>query len=447
MKTITETVICIESKIVNPDHIILSTCGTIQQSLSRKLFNQLLHNKNLKFKDLQRTYIANHNIHARLFKSIYIDITGKIQSLSSNNKNYIVYLQNKIKKYKEKIKKSNDKHYIYYLNNKIQEFKNKLNNIEIHCTWGSQKLYKSQWTKYKDNHQTWRKEWNRKRNHKIFIIGSSDESHGNSLCQLTNLTDLRLTLPKSFDKKHLNCQVNFDRNDNAYLKKAIENQQALTYTIFQRENNDWYVTIAFTIQSEITKQKKDLGIDVNYNLITTTRIKQDGNPENFSNYRFNLENKTSNQNKQTLIDIVHKVTKEAKDNNSNLVIEDLKLLQKRNCNTKSNRKLHMIAYKKFFDLLISCAMKIGVLIKQVNPAYTSIIGKHKYSKKLGIGVHSAASYVIARRGQYREIEQVPSELASLLHGGEKNKHHWTQWNLLDKRLRQFRMDTYGCIRQ
>ena len=41
----------------------------------------------------------------------------------------------------------------------------------------------------------------------------------------------------------------------------------------------------------------------------------------------------------------------------------------------------------------------GVMLKMVNPAYTSKIGKQKYSKARKLTVHNAAAYVIARRGQ------------------------------------------------
>ncbi|RGR75463.1 transposase, partial [Holdemania filiformis] len=40
----------------------------------------------------------------------------------------------------------------------------------------------------------------------------------------------------------------------------------------------------------------------------------------------------------------------------------------------------------------------GYGVVQVNPAYTSQIGKEKYSRKMGCTVHMAASFVIGRRG-------------------------------------------------
>ncbi|MCF8299093.1 MAG: hypothetical protein K9J13_16210, partial [Saprospiraceae bacterium] len=98
-----------------------------------------------------------------------------------------------------------------------------------------------------------------------------------------------------------------------------------------------------------------------------------------------------------------------------------------------NYKIGMILYGKFIQYLKSCAVKNSVLVIDVNPAYTSIIGKFKYADKLGRCVHQCASYVIARRGN-RHKEKVPSRLGSLLQSGEKVNHHWSQWNKLNKRI-------------
>ena len=41
----------------------------------------------------------------------------------------------------------------------------------------------------------------------------------------------------------------------------------------------------------------------------------------------------------------------------------------------------------------------------MNPAYTSYIGKLKYTRSKGINIHTAASYVIGRRGMgYKEVD-------------------------------------------
>ncbi|GAA3326954.1 hypothetical protein GCM10020331_064970 [Ectobacillus funiculus] len=69
---------------------------------------------------------------------------------------------------------------------------------------------------------------------------------------------------------------------------------------------------------------------------------------------------------------------------------------------------------------------------EVNPAFTSQIGKMKYMKQMHISIHQAASYVIGRRGMNLK-EQVPKVLQAYTEykGG---KHHWKQWSVLTKSI-------------
>jgi hypothetical protein len=70
---------------------------------------------------------------------------------------------------------------------------------------------------------------------------------------------------------------------------------------------------------------------------------------------------------------------------------------------KLRRKLHKWAYRR----------RVGVQVIKVNPAYTSIIGKLKYSPMLGIDKDVASAYVIGRRGLGFE-EKLPKNYRELL---------------------------------
>ena len=428
-----KTVISVESIINNPNTAILEKYGKIQQSISRTLFNHLTHNQITKdtFKSLQKEYIKKYNIKARMFKSIWIDVKSKIESLTTRNKQTKELYKSKINFLKTQKQKSKEK--IYHTNNKINKLKQKLNsNSNIQNVWGTKALFKKQWH---NNHEQWLKDWRRQRDNRIYLIGSKDETFGNSLCQLQTLNKLVLTLPNSFEEqKKLILDVNFDykKKQYKYLQNAIRNNQALTYTIFQRDNGNWYVVISFYIEKETVKQSSAIGVDINYNLITTCNIKTDGNAQEFKNYKFNFENSDKNQIKQELCNIVFDIVINAKINNKNIIIEDINLDKCKVKDNHSNRKIHMIAYSKFITLLKSKAVKEGVMVIEVNPAFTSIIGKLKYKKKLGRSIHSTAAYVIGRRGM-KLMEKIPAKLASLLYGKEKEKSNWSKWGLLSKR--------------
>lgn len=83
------------------------------------------------------------------------------------------------------------------------------------------------------------------------------------------------------------------------------------------------------------------------------------------------------------------------------------------------------------EAIESRAAKKGVAVIQVNPAYTSISGKMKYMRKLGISIHQAAAFTIGRRGLgYKE--KVPKALSNYVLN--QHSHHWSHWHQLNKRL-------------
>ena len=66
-------------------------------------------------------------------------------------------------------------------------------------------------------------------------------------------------------------------------------------------------------------------------------------------------------------------------------------------NKKKNRKLSSLKTSAL-ELLKRKYSREGVSLRKVHPAYTSLIGKYKYSGLYNLSTHILASYVIARRG-------------------------------------------------
>jgi len=65
---------------------------------------------------------------------------------------------------------------------------------------------------------------------------------------------------------------------------------------------------------------------------------------------------------------------------------------------KLRQKLQKWIYKGLLEKIEVVGKREGVQVINVNPAYTSIIGKLKYSPMLGIDKDVASAYVISRRG-------------------------------------------------
>jgi len=85
------------------------------------------------------------------------------------------------------------------------------------------------------------------------------------------------------------------------------------------------------------------------------------------------------------------------------VIEDLDFKGKKKSLKSGVKKnynvmLSSFAYNKIIQLIKSRCIDKGIELFEVNPAYTSVIGRLKYQKRYRLGIHQAASLVIARRG-------------------------------------------------
>jgi hypothetical protein len=61
-------------------------------------------------------------------------------------------------------------------------------------------------------------------------------------------------------------------------------------------------------------------------------------------------------------------------------------------------QLSGFAYQKLIEAIEASAKKVGVEVRKVDPADTSVIGWVKYGSKLGLNPDQAAAFAIARRG-------------------------------------------------
>ena len=92
------------------------------------------------------------------------------------------------------------------------------------------------------------------------------------------------------------------------------------------------------------------------------------------------------------------------------VVEQLKFAQDHDTQRTFNRRTTRFR-STMVKLAIRKALRRGVSVVQVNPAYTSIVGQHKYAHAYGMSVHEAAAFVLARRGQGRD-ERLPSRIVA-----------------------------------
>lgn len=456
----------IESKLYLDSATLLEQFSGFYCHLEKKLFNDLVHaelvDNNLR-KNLKKKYIAEHKIHSRLFNALWVETKAKFDALKEQYNQQRKSLDRKIKSTKEKIKKNSlrlkkcKSHESQRIKTSIHNMQQKLNRLQNQkgkpfkpsLVFGSRDYYKKQWD---TEHVTWLSEWKRRCSNHFYLIGSKDESNGNQLCQYINKDGdetLQIRLPYFYEQKFINVPVRFytDRKNKQYydyFHEAVKQGVALNYRFLKRENGEWYVQVTFTIQKEYDVSCNGyIGVDINYNLIATSQTDRHGNLVAFKNYHYDSDGKTSEQVSDELSLYVKDIIQRAKESNCGLSIEKLDLENKRfdSGNKKSNRKVNAIEYGIIRSFIVSQCAKQSVELKIVNPAYTSIIGRYKYSKMYGLSVHTSAALVIARRAMYYK-ERIPIQMTCVLQRGEadkwatiyKHRHHWAHWAYLHKNL-------------
>ncbi len=98
----------------------------------------------------------------------------------------------------------------------------------------------------------------------------------------------------------------------------------------------------------------------------------------------------------------HEIVRIALEKRKGIVLEYLKIKDKgfRGDYTgrKSRRIKHNFSYRKLKERIVYLARRYGIAVKEVNPAYTSVIGMLKYAPQLSLTKDIASAWVIARRG-------------------------------------------------
>jgi IS605 OrfB family transposase len=103
---------------------------------------------------------------------------------------------------------------------------------------------------------------------------------------------------------------------------------------------------------------------------------------------------------------------------------------------RGRRNQHEFVHHRFLEAVKRRAEHEGVAVRGVNPAYTSVIGQHKYAPYYRITIHQAAALVVARRGQgfSERLHGLKSLLFEPSEGGEGNEgapsrrvHSWSLW--------------------
>ena len=147
-------------------------------------------------------------------------------------------------------------------------------------------------------------------------------------------------------------------------------------------------------------------------------------------------------------DAVASVVQYAREVGKPIVIEKLDFRQKKAAlegeSRRYGRMLSSFSYGKIKAYFVSRGYRQGVEVIQVNPAYSSVIGRVKFMERYGLTVHQAAALVLARR-LLGCSERIPRRWVAPVGNGrrvaltvparKRVKHVWTYWGAISGQLR------------
>lgn len=391
----------------------------------------------------------------------------------------------KLEKLEASIKKSlfvlhQKKRRLAILSMKLQD----LQDQGVGLCFGSRQLFHKQYN-LKENeyesHAEWLADWRFARSSQSFWLGSHDESYRNLNCQYDpakNSLSLRMPycLEETYGSRVVIENVTF-RYGQEQLEDAILNPieiwnektqsfqsifRPVSYRILARKKKkadkeviEYFCQAMFEerpVQVDSDKRLGAIGIDLNADHIAVCETDRFGNPVGGTSYAFTMPTRSSNQISAVFGDHIAMIVQRAKVTGKIIVCEQLDFTKKKQAlrettNKKQRAMLSSFAYKKFFTLLAGRAKKEGVRVKDINPAYTSVIGFYKFQGYKIYTTHELAALAIARRGlgfsERTKIKNAPDGTVSnhgideaLLFFQEKQVGHvWSYYSRNAKRIR------------
>lgn len=151
-----------------------------------------------------------------------------------------------------------------------------------------------------------------------------------------------------------------------------------------------------------------LGLDINAWGVSTAWCNQAGNTpsKDYGPYvhdvRIDWKDKSSNQTLHAVRNAAKEIVDGCARLGAVLAYEALDFSDKKKSlryeDPKRAKQLSGFAYQKLIETIEARAKKVGVEVRKVDPAYTSVVGWAKYGSRLGLNPDQAAAFEIARRG-------------------------------------------------
>ena len=480
--------------------VILSELGALFGRLERRLFAEQCAGRSLPM--LKRSWTAEHRIPARLFNSLRVSVEGKVKAVRASMQREQERLERAIGRAERVIRKlesQDDSRFrvhhkrrrLFSLRSRLAALVSDMSAGRVRMTFGSRKLWLGQYDLPGNgygSHADWVREWRERRGDEFFLMGSRDEASGCQLCVAGVAEDgslvLRLRLPDCMAAEHgrylviegvrfnhghravlsalESCRQYAEcrRRDGEKAARASEYGRALSYR-FRRDRKGWRVFVSTAVEAAplVTDRRSGaIGVDVNADHLAVCETNPSGNPVSAWRMPLVTYGKSGRQTEALVGDAVAGVVAHARNAGKPVVIERLDFRRKKaeleGRSRRMSRMLSSLAYGLVRSYFHSRGAREGVEVVEVNPAFSSVIGRVKFMERYGLSVHQAAALVLARR-LLGCSERIPRRRVAPVGNGvhvaftvparKRVKHVWTYWGAISGQLRpalaaQYRLD-------
>ena len=462
----------------------LSAYADLYGRVERKLFADVSAGRSAS--SLKSQYQKRYGIPARMFNALRVSLEGKIASVREQQKLRVDSLRGQIGRAEKQIGLAEEHGRLVQAHHKRRRLTNlqsmlaaleaDMSDGRVRLCFGSRKLWHKQHNLKANgyaSHQAWLADWQDARSDEFFVLGSRDETGGCQLCVSTVADDgtltLRLRLPDClaaehgkyltiegihFNHGHEDVLAALESNTEyaAYRRahgdkaaRATELGQAISYR-FKRDKKGWRVfatTQMMDVPVVTDKRCGAIGVDLNADHLAVCETDASGNPVYSFSVPLVTYGKSQHQAEAIIGDAVASVVDYARETGKPIVIEKMDFRQKKIAlegeSRKYSRMLSSFSYGKIKACFLSRGHRQGVEVHQVNPAFSSLVGRVKFMERYGLSVHQAAALVLARSayGGLGCSERIPRRWVCPVGNGvcvaftvparKRAKHVWTYW--------------------
>ena len=467
----------------------LATYAELYGQVERKLFAEVAAERSAA--PLKSDYIREHGIPARMFNAVRVSLDGKVSAVRAAQRLRVDSLERRIAPGERQVAKAEEQgrwQQVHQNRRRLANLKSKLAVLQadiapgrVRLCFGSKRLWRKQHHLEANgyaSHEEWRRDWQDARSNEFFVLGSRDETAGCQLCVATVADDgtltLRLRMPDCLANQHgkylviegvrfaygheqvlaaLQSNANYAayrREHGEKAARATNLGQAISYR-FKRDGKGWRVFVSTRMMDVpvVTDRKRGtIGVDLNADHLAVAETNGSGNYVNAWQVPLVTYGKSTHQAEALIGDAVAGVVQYACEVGKPIVIGRLDFRQKKAAlegeSRKYSRMLSSFSYGKIKAYFISRGYREGVEVKQVNPAFSSVIGRVKFMERYWLSVHQAAALVLARRS-LGFSERIPRRWVCPIGNGvqvaftvpvrKRVKHVWTYWGAVSGQLR------------